>query len=120
MNILRSMMKPFNRRVANVSVNDDRRDTATHRLNAVNKRLDAAIDDLCQTVSMSRSDFDKLIERDRQSDILNFSAFSERCKFRYINGDGTTAKCNNPEHEKICTGQELCAQIICPRLRKPE
>ena len=120
LNRLMNRVKVTDRRTQANGVKDDRRTSATHRLNAASDRVDAAIDDLCKTVSMSRSDFNAMIERDRIQDVIEFASFASKCEYRYINGDGHTHLCRNPDHEKICTGHELCAQIICPRLRKQE
>lgn len=119
MNLLRSLLKPFDRRTVDQGVSVERRGNLATRLNAATDRVDSAIDDLCKTVSMSRTDFNAMIERDRVRDVIDFAGFAGKCEFRHVNG-GTEAMCTNPEHEKICTGLEVCGAAACPRLRKPE
>lgn len=119
MNLLRRIIAPFaERRVQELPVPVERRGGIGKRLKDASDRVNNAVDDLCKTVSMSREDFNEMIERDRIQDVGHFAEFSEKCEFRYINGDGVTSFCRNPEHEKICTGREVCGVVACPRLKK--
>ena len=52
------------RRVNGHHVKDDRRTSVAQRLNIASNRVDAAIDDLCRTVTMSRDEFEEMMKRE--------------------------------------------------------
>ena len=63
MSFLRSILRPLDRRERVNGVDYDRR-VKVDTLKSVNGRIDSAIEDLQQTVSMSREDFCKMIQRE--------------------------------------------------------
>mgnify|MGYP001576240624 CR=1 FL=1 len=54
-----------NRRKHDCQVKDDRRQSVGARLNAATNRVDSAIDDLGQTVSMSRAELQRRMDTDK-------------------------------------------------------
>ena len=64
MNLLRSMLKPFNRRIEDKPFSVEKRGGLVHRLNCASDRVDNAIDELSKTVSMKRGEFEKFLEEE--------------------------------------------------------
>ena len=64
MNLLRSMLKPFNRRISDQPFTIEKRGGVVNRLNAASERVDNAIDELSKTVSMKRDEFEKFLEKE--------------------------------------------------------
>ena len=65
MNLIRSLLKPFNRRVTVEGVKVERRGTTVSRLDAATARVEDALDELNKTVSMSRDEFFERMLRDK-------------------------------------------------------
>ena len=63
MNFLRSILRPLDRRERVNGVEVDRR-VKVDTIKSINGRIDSAIEDLHQTVSMSRKDFCEMIQRE--------------------------------------------------------
>ena len=64
MNLLRALLSPFDRRQKEGRVENDRRTGKVAQLQSVNGRINSALDDLQQTVSMSRREFCEMVQRD--------------------------------------------------------
>ena len=66
MNLLRSLLKPFNRRIAPSIVDVERRGTTAKRMDEATARMEKAVDDLYKTVTMTREELCEMMRREEE------------------------------------------------------
>ena len=89
------------------------------RSKAVDEKLDAKLEELNKTLSMSRDDFRAMLRREageHPSEVVIFSTFADICEFRYSPKDSLMQLCKHPEHDAHSTGIAACREGLCPKL----
>ena len=102
-----------------VKIGFERRGGILQRHQAAAKKLEKAVDELNQTLSMSRSDFHAMLAREageHPSEVILFEPFADICEFRYSPKDSLMALCQHPEHDAHSTGIAACREGLCPKL----
>lgn len=123
MNLLRKFFGE--RRSASEEVKNERRGSLFGRGKVVSDRLDGAIERLNHTVSMSRADFETMLESDKPKLVhdspwnhVEFLSYSDNCQHLYRQDTSLGKLCRNQEHEAHDTGVASCSKALCPIGRK--
>lgn len=115
------------RRRGNVSVSNERRGGMGQKINAANHRLNCALDELNQTLTMSRAEFASMLAQDAHQESekvrlildspwnhVEFVSFSEKCEFLYKAETSLGKLCRHPKHSAYSTGMASCSRALCP------
>ena len=104
-----------------VRIEDDRRGTLMQRHKAATAKLEKAVEDLNETLSMKTDDFHAMLRREareKPSEVTIFSTFAAICEFRYSPKDSIMTLCKHKSHEAHLTGIAPCRESKCPLWRE--
>lgn len=121
MNLLRNWF--LDRRKARLEAEHDRRKAKAglRGWKESGDKLDHAVDNLMETISMSADDFRAMLRREAGPEIhevVRFDTFAAICEYRYQPKDSVMTVCKHTEHEAASTGIAPCAAGKCPRMPK--
>lgn len=93
-----------------------RRKTPLARWRETGDRLDRAVDNLEQTISLNMHEFSAMMSREHPANdvqrVVIFSTFADQCEYRLVTPKYQV--CKHKEHEGAGTGIAPCAEACCP------
>ena len=105
-----------------IKVGIDRRGSLLKRHEEATKKLEQAVADLNETLSMPHDEFRELLRKEAGepliSEVIQFDTFAAICEFRYSPRDSLMRLCKHKDHDAHSTGVAACREALCPLMLK--